>query len=168
MLQVPSLILATTATAVVPSPMPSLALPAHLVWHACRLKTVCFSQAPFACLTNARYGICWGALGAAESCLSTARDYVLERRQFGSPLAANQVVVVVIVVWRSFSRLRCDALCFAGSLFLSLFWFCFSLTLPGSPPPCLLRLACVVSQLIQKKLSDMSTDIALGLQSCLR
>eukprot|EP00752_Nemacystus_decipiens_P001897 g1827.t1 len=69
-------------------------------------------KAPFACLTNARYGICWGALGAAESCLSTAREYVLERRQFGAPLAANQ--------------------------------------------------------LVQKKLSDMSTDIALGLQSCLR
>ncbi|CAM9667903.1 unnamed protein product [Scytosiphon promiscuus] len=69
-------------------------------------------KAPFACLTKARYGICWGALGAAESCLSTARDYVLERRQFGAPLAANQ--------------------------------------------------------LVQKKLSDMSTDIALGLQSCLR
>lgn len=50
-----------------------------------------FSQAPFACLTNARFGICWGALGAAESCLSTARDYVLERGQFGAPLAANQV-----------------------------------------------------------------------------
>ncbi|CAM9748885.1 unnamed protein product [Pylaiella littoralis] len=69
-------------------------------------------KAPFACLTNARFGICWGALGAAEFCLSTARDYVLERGQFGAPLAANQ--------------------------------------------------------LIQKKLSDMSTDITLGLQSCLR
>lgn len=48
-------------------------------------------QAPFACLTNARYGIGWGALGAAESCLSVARDYVLDRQQFGAPLAANQV-----------------------------------------------------------------------------
>ena len=49
------------------------------------------SQAPFSCLTNARYGIGWGALGAAESCLSVARDYVLDRHQFGAPLAANQV-----------------------------------------------------------------------------
>lgn len=48
-------------------------------------------QAPFACLTNARYGIAWGALGAAESCLLVARDYVLAREQFGAPLAANQV-----------------------------------------------------------------------------
>lgn len=47
---------------------------------------------PFACLTNARYGIGWGALGAAESCLSIARDYVLHRQQFGAPLAANQLV----------------------------------------------------------------------------
>lgn len=49
------------------------------------------AQAPFACLTSARYGIGWGALGAAESCRSLARDYVLERRQFGAPLGANQV-----------------------------------------------------------------------------
>jgi glutaryl-CoA dehydrogenase len=47
---------------------------------------------PFGCLNNARYGIAWGALGAAESCYEIARNYVLDRKQFGSPLAANQIV----------------------------------------------------------------------------
>ena len=68
-------------------------------------------KGPFTCLNSARYGIAWGALGAAEDCLHTARRYVLERVQFGRPLAANQ--------------------------------------------------------LIQKKLADMVTEIALGLQGCL-
>ena len=67
---------------------------------------------PFRCLNRARYGIGWGALGAAEFCWRAARDYTLERRQFGRPLAANQ--------------------------------------------------------LIQKKLADMQTEIAIGLQACLR
>jgi glutaryl-CoA dehydrogenase len=67
---------------------------------------------PFGCLNNARYGISWGALGAAEFCWHQARKYTLERKQFGRPLAANQ--------------------------------------------------------LIQKKLADMQTEIAIGLQSCLR
>jgi glutaryl-CoA dehydrogenase len=67
---------------------------------------------PFGCLNGARYGIAWGAMGAAEFCWHAARRYVLERSQFGRPLAANQ--------------------------------------------------------LIQKKLADMQTEIALGLQACLR
>ena len=67
---------------------------------------------PFGCLNNARYGIAWGVLGAAEFCWYAARDYTLERTQFGRPLAANQ--------------------------------------------------------LVQKKLADMQTDIAVGLQSCLQ
>ncbi len=67
---------------------------------------------PFGCLNRARYGIAWGALGAAEFCWMAARQYTLDRKQFGRPLAANQ--------------------------------------------------------LIQKKLADMQTEIALGLQSCLR
>ncbi|XP_051631936.1 glutaryl-CoA dehydrogenase, mitochondrial isoform X1 [Manacus candei] len=67
---------------------------------------------PFGCLTQARYGIAWGALGAAESCLETARQYVLDRKQFGGPLARNQ--------------------------------------------------------LVQRKLADMVTEIALGLHACLR
>src|SRR5574343_368042 len=69
-------------------------------------------KAPFACLDSARYGIAWGALGAAESCWHTARQYTVDRQQFGRPLAANQ--------------------------------------------------------LIQKKLADMQTEIALGLQGCLQ
>ena len=69
-------------------------------------------KAPFGCLNRARYGIAWGAMGAAEDCWQRARTYVLERTQFGRPLAANQ--------------------------------------------------------LIQKKLADMQTEIALGLQAALR
>ena len=49
-------------------------------------------KGPFSCLNNARYGIAWGALGAAETCWLTARDYTLERKQFGRPLAATQLV----------------------------------------------------------------------------
>ena len=67
---------------------------------------------PFGCLNNARYGIAWGAMGAAEFCWHRARQYVLDRKQFGRPLAANQ--------------------------------------------------------LIQKKLADMQTEIALGLAGALR
>ena len=67
---------------------------------------------PFGCLNRARYGIAWGAMGAAEACWHAARTYTLERTQFGRPLAANQ--------------------------------------------------------LVQKKLADMQTEIALGLQGCLR
>ena len=67
---------------------------------------------PFGCLNRARFGIAWGAMGAAEFCWHAARRYTLDREQFGRPLAANQ--------------------------------------------------------LIQKKLADMQTEIALGLQGCLR
>jgi len=49
-------------------------------------------KGPFSCLNNARYGISWGALGAAEFCVSQARDYTLNRSQFGRPLAANQLI----------------------------------------------------------------------------
>jgi glutaryl-CoA dehydrogenase len=49
-------------------------------------------KGPFSCLDSARYGISWGALGAAESCWHTARSYVLDRKQFGRPLAANQLI----------------------------------------------------------------------------
>jgi glutaryl-CoA dehydrogenase len=69
-------------------------------------------KGPFTCLNSARYGICWGSMGAAEDCWHRARNYVMERKQFGRPLAANQ--------------------------------------------------------LIQKKLADMQTEIALGLNACLR
>ncbi|GIX11845.1 acyl-CoA dehydrogenase [Elioraea sp.] len=69
-------------------------------------------KGPFSCLNNARYGIAWGVLGAAEFCWHAARSYTLERRMFGRPLAATQ--------------------------------------------------------LIQKKLADMQTEITLGLQAVLR
>ena len=49
-------------------------------------------RGPFTCLNSARYGISWGALGAAEACWHTARQYVLDRKQFGRPLAANQLI----------------------------------------------------------------------------
>jgi glutaryl-CoA dehydrogenase len=49
-------------------------------------------KGPFTCLNSARYGIAWGALGAAEDCWHRARQYVLDRQQFGRPLAANQLV----------------------------------------------------------------------------
>ena len=49
-------------------------------------------KGPFGCLNSARYGISWGALGAAEFCWHAARDYTLERTQFGRPLAANQLI----------------------------------------------------------------------------
>jgi glutaryl-CoA dehydrogenase len=49
-------------------------------------------KGPFGCLNKARYGIAWGALGAAETCWYAARDYTMERSQFGRPLAANQLV----------------------------------------------------------------------------
>ncbi len=49
-------------------------------------------KGPFTCLNSARYGIAWGALGAAEDCFHRARQYVLDRQQFGKPLAANQLV----------------------------------------------------------------------------
>jgi glutaryl-CoA dehydrogenase len=49
-------------------------------------------KGPMGCLNNARYGIAWGALGAAEACWHAAREYVLDRKQFGRPLAANQLI----------------------------------------------------------------------------
>ncbi len=49
-------------------------------------------KGPFGCLNSARYGIAWGALGAAEACWHAARQYTLDRKQFGRPLAANQLI----------------------------------------------------------------------------
>ncbi|KOX73276.1 Glutaryl-CoA dehydrogenase, mitochondrial [Melipona quadrifasciata] len=59
-------------------------------------------KGPFTCLNNARYGIAWGALGAAETCLNIARSYTLERKQFNRPLAANQLVQ------KKLSDMMCD------------------------------------------------------------
>jgi len=47
---------------------------------------------PFSCLNNARYGISWGVIGAAEFCLAAARQYTLDRKQFHRPLAQNQLI----------------------------------------------------------------------------
>ena len=49
-------------------------------------------KGPFSCLNNARYGISWGVLGAAEDCYLRAREYCLDRTQFNRPLAANQII----------------------------------------------------------------------------
>jgi glutaryl-CoA dehydrogenase len=49
-------------------------------------------KGPFGCLNKARFGISWGALGAAEFCWHAARQYTLDRKQFGRPLAANQLI----------------------------------------------------------------------------
>eukprot|EP01030_Chromulinospumella_sphaerica_P021446 gene21446-21387_t len=49
-------------------------------------------KGPFTCLNSARYGIAWGALGAAEDCWTRSRQYTLDRKQFGRPLAANQLI----------------------------------------------------------------------------
>jgi glutaryl-CoA dehydrogenase len=56
------------------------------------LPNVSGLKGPFGCLNNARYGIAWGALGAAEFCWMQAREYTLDRKQFGRPLAANQLI----------------------------------------------------------------------------
>ena len=57
-----------------------------------RLPGVAGLKGPLSCLNKARYGIAWGALGAAEFCWHAARNYTLDRKQFGRPLAANQLV----------------------------------------------------------------------------
>ncbi len=56
------------------------------------LPNVSGLSGPFGCLSSARYGIVWGAMGAAEFCWHRARQYVLDRKQFGRPLAANQLI----------------------------------------------------------------------------
>jgi len=58
-------------------------------------------KGPFTCLNSARYGISWGALGAAESCWHTARQYTLDRQQFGRPLAATQLIQKKLVDMQS-------------------------------------------------------------------
>jgi glutaryl-CoA dehydrogenase len=63
-----------------------------LVPEANLLPGVSGLKGPFSCLNKARYGIAWGALGAAEFCWHAARQYTLDRKQFGRPLAANQLI----------------------------------------------------------------------------
>ena len=67
--------------------MDDVAVPAENI-----LPNVSGLKGPFGCLNSARYGIAWGALGAAEACWHAARRYTLDRKQFGRPLAANQLI----------------------------------------------------------------------------
>ncbi len=73
-------------------------------------------KGPFGCLNNARYGIAWGAMGAAESCWYSARDYTLERKQFGRPLAATQLVQVKLADMQTEIGLALQGCYRAGSL----------------------------------------------------
>jgi len=68
-------------------------------------------KGPFTCLNAARYGIAWGALGAAEDCWHRARQYVLDRKQFGRPLAANQLIQKNSPTCRPRSAWGCRACC---------------------------------------------------------
>ena len=71
---------------------------------------------PFSCLNRARYGIAWGALGAAEFCWHAARDYVMEREQFGRPLAANQLIQLKLAEMQSEIALGLQAVLRLGRL----------------------------------------------------
>ena len=72
---------------------------------------------PFGCLNRARYGIAWGALGAAEFCWHAARDYTLEREQFGRPLAANQLIQKKLADMQTEITIGLQACLRAGQLF---------------------------------------------------
>ncbi|MBI5447173.1 MAG: acyl-CoA dehydrogenase [Gammaproteobacteria bacterium] len=73
-------------------------------------------RAPLACLDNARYGIAWGALGAADFCWKQARNYVLERKQFGRPLAAMQLVQEKLVDMQTQINLALQAVLRVGRM----------------------------------------------------
>ena len=73
-------------------------------------------KGPFGCLNNARYGISWGALGAAENCWHTARDYTLERSQFGVPLASKQLVQLKLADMQTEISIGLQACLRAGQL----------------------------------------------------
>ncbi len=74
------------------SPTGSISMDGVFVPEENLLPNVAGLKGPFGCLNNARYGIAWGALGAAEFCWHAARQYTLDRKQFGRPLAANQLI----------------------------------------------------------------------------
>jgi glutaryl-CoA dehydrogenase len=71
---------------------------------------------PFGCLDNARYGIAWGALGAAEYCWHAARQYALDRKQFGAPIAANQLVQFKLATMQTSISLALQGCLRAGRL----------------------------------------------------
>ena len=73
-------------------------------------------KGPFGCLNNARYGISWGALGAAEACWHSARDYTLDRTQFGRPLAATQLIQMKLADMQTEISIGLQACLRAGQL----------------------------------------------------
>eukprot|EP00331_Platyophrya_macrostoma_P012513 CAMPEP_0176430456 /NCGR_PEP_ID=MMETSP0127-20121128/14262_1 /TAXON_ID=938130 /ORGANISM="Platyophrya macrostoma, Strain WH" /LENGTH=416 /DNA_ID=CAMNT_0017812345 /DNA_START=137 /DNA_END=1387 /DNA_ORIENTATION=+ len=73
-------------------------------------------KAPFGCLSSARYGIAWGAMGAAETCFKVARQYTIDRKQFGKPLAANQLVQTKLANMATDITLGLNACLTAGRL----------------------------------------------------
>ncbi len=81
------------------------------------LPNVSGLKGPFGCLNRARYGIAWGALGAAEFCWHRARDYVLDRKQFGRPLAANQLIQKKLADMQTEITIALQAVLRAGRLF---------------------------------------------------
>ncbi len=88
-----------------------------VVSEAQMLPDVAGLKGPFSCLNNARYGIAWGAMGAAEACWHTARDYVMERTQFGRPLAATQLVQTKLADMQTDIALALQGALRAGELF---------------------------------------------------
>jgi glutaryl-CoA dehydrogenase len=74
-------------------------------------------KAPFGCLNHARFGICWGAMGAAEACFEAARAYTLQRHQFGRPLAANQLIQEKLADMQTEIALGLEAALRIGRLF---------------------------------------------------
>ena len=80
------------------------------------LPNVSGLKGPFGCLNNARYGIAWGALGAAEACWHTARSYTMERKQFNRPLAANQLIQIKLADMQTDISLALQGCLRAGQL----------------------------------------------------
>ena len=74
-------------------------------------------KGPFGCLNRARFGIAWGAMGAAEFCWHAARDYTLERQQFGRPLAATQLIQKKLADMQTEISLALQAALRVGRLF---------------------------------------------------
>ena len=74
-------------------------------------------KGPFGCLNRARYGIAWGSMGAAEACFHAARQYTLDRAQFGRPLAANQLVQLKLANMETEIALGLQAALRAGRMF---------------------------------------------------
>ena len=71
-------------------------------------------RGPFGCLNNARYGIAWGALGAAEFCWHAARQYTLDRKMFGRPLAQTQLIQKKLADMQTEITLALQACCGLG------------------------------------------------------